>query len=341
MNVSYSHPNIRKVFISHASKNFKLADEIRAGLEKTGIECWIAPRDIPPGSSYGEEITTAIQQCLAVIFVLTEEANLSKAIANELELAFRCQRVIVPVRINPVEPANSLAFFINNTQWVDACYTPLKKRIDEIARMVAAIEIGQVPPAPQPEKKTIFGSIERRIEGLFRYKFLTLTVVLTLLLAVTSMVVFTSSKTLSRLNVEQELINQDPTTFGLVNLTVMPADESSTKKIDLRATVYLNLKDLEKAKLTWQAFYLTPGSLPTNIDISALGSFLAPGAQVLSLSVPPTIQEMVFCMTAIHPNVGKPYIAKWHFAIKPSVEGVTIIRKGVPKLEAVTLEGCL
>jgi hypothetical protein len=61
--------NASKVFISHASKNFKLADEIRSRLESIGIECWIAPRDIPLGSSYGEEITNAIKNCVAVVFV--------------------------------------------------------------------------------------------------------------------------------------------------------------------------------------------------------------------------------------------------------------------------------
>ena len=94
--------SLSKVFISHASKNFKLADEIRARLEFLGIDCWIAPRDIPPGASYGEEITKALKECVAVVFVLTEQANASKAVANELEMAFRFQRLIVPVRIQPI-----------------------------------------------------------------------------------------------------------------------------------------------------------------------------------------------------------------------------------------------
>jgi hypothetical protein len=74
-----------KVFVSHASRNFRAADDLRARLEELGIPCWIAPRDIPAGSSYGEEITAAIQSAVAVVLILTEEADASRGVASELE----------------------------------------------------------------------------------------------------------------------------------------------------------------------------------------------------------------------------------------------------------------
>lgn len=187
-----------KVFISHASRNFRAADDLRARLEELDIPCWIAPRDIPAGSSYGEEITGAIQTAVAVILILTEEANASRGVASELELAFRFQRVIIPVRLRPVEPSSGLAFYVNNTQWVDACYTPLKQRVQEIARILNAVAAGSKPPLPAPEQWTLLGAAERRIEGLIRYKFLTLTLGFAVLAGAGVAGVLLSGKTLSR-----------------------------------------------------------------------------------------------------------------------------------------------
>lgn len=165
---------ISKIFISHASLNFRLADEIRSLLEGHDIPCWIAPRDIPAGSSYAEQITLAIKNASALVIVLTEEANISRAVANELEMAFRYQKVIIPVRLRQIQPADSIALFINNAQWVDAFHTPLKQRVREIARIVNALAAGLPFPAAEPERRTLLGALERRIETFFRYKAITL-----------------------------------------------------------------------------------------------------------------------------------------------------------------------
>jgi hypothetical protein len=44
------------VFISHSSADKRAADAACALLEARGIKCWIAPRDIRPGSDWGESI---------------------------------------------------------------------------------------------------------------------------------------------------------------------------------------------------------------------------------------------------------------------------------------------
>ena len=39
------------VFLSHSARDRSYADAIRAKLESRGIRCWIAPRDIRPGTT--------------------------------------------------------------------------------------------------------------------------------------------------------------------------------------------------------------------------------------------------------------------------------------------------
>ena len=75
------------VFISYSSKDKEIANAIREFLEKKGIVCWIAPRNIPPGATYAESIIGAINKCRLVILVFSSNANQSGHVKNEIEHA--------------------------------------------------------------------------------------------------------------------------------------------------------------------------------------------------------------------------------------------------------------
>jgi TIR domain len=47
------------VFISYSTQDKPAADALCAILEKNGVRCWIAPRDIMPGSDWGGSIVGA------------------------------------------------------------------------------------------------------------------------------------------------------------------------------------------------------------------------------------------------------------------------------------------
>jgi hypothetical protein len=162
----------KSVFISHSGKNFSVADELRSALETRGVCCWIAPRDVPPGYQYGAAIVEAIRECSIVVLLLTEDSNQSKPVENEIECAFRNQKVIVPIRLRNVKPSTGLEFFISNAQWVDAFVTPLKTRVEQIINIVHALEMNQPIPEPEPEKRTLLGTVELFLERTLRHKIL-------------------------------------------------------------------------------------------------------------------------------------------------------------------------
>ncbi len=334
---------VHKVFISHASKNHALADDIRRRLEELELPCWIAPRDIPPGSSYGSEIVSAIESCLAVVVVLTDEANASRAVANELELAFRNQRVIIPVRLKPVQPASSLAFFVNNTQWVDAFHTPLKDRVPELARLLEAIRAGSAPPSPAPEKKTFVAKLERQIEGLIRYKLLTAIVAVSFLAVLGIASALMSGKSVSMLEAEQAKIAQDPASFGLVNLALADELVAGSNRLSLRATVYVNLADPVASGVKWKAYAKSSNSDTQIIDVKALESIRAAGAQMINFEVSglSPAGTVVFCMIGKHPTLGSLHTAKWSFSIEPSAGAAPVIsRASPPQLSPATPGDC-
>ncbi len=143
------------VFISYASKDKTAADAVCARLEAAGIRCWIAPRDITPGTSYGEAIIEAIHGLKVMVLVFSSNANLSAHIPKEVERAVSSGVTIIPFRIEDVAPGKSLDYFIGSVHWLDAMTPPLEKHLDALAATVRKLlpakqgEPG-APAAPTP-----------------------------------------------------------------------------------------------------------------------------------------------------------------------------------------------
>ena len=125
------------VFISYSSQDAAAAEGIRAGLESRGIKCWIAPRDIVPGSDWGDSILRAITASRAVVFILSSHANAKQQqIKRELNHALSMSVPIIPVRIEDVKPADSLQYYLSVTQGLDA-FSDSSEAVDRVADAVA------------------------------------------------------------------------------------------------------------------------------------------------------------------------------------------------------------
>ena len=141
------------VFVSHSSKDKLVADAVCARLESAGIRCWIAPRDIVPGTSYGEAIISAIRSAKVMVLVLSSNANSSGHIPKEVERAVSNGVAILPFRIEDVMPDKSLDYFIGSVHWLDAMTPPLEKHLDDLAETVRKLIQPIAFPAtaaPQP-----------------------------------------------------------------------------------------------------------------------------------------------------------------------------------------------
>jgi formylglycine-generating enzyme required for sulfatase activity len=109
-----------RLFISYASEDASIADGIRSGLEQAGVVCWIAPRDIEPGTSFPAAITAAIDSCSAQVLLLTAQSNASRHVLSEVEHAFNAGKPIIAVLIGKITPSPDLQYFISTTHWFDA-----------------------------------------------------------------------------------------------------------------------------------------------------------------------------------------------------------------------------
>ena len=124
------------VFISYSSKGKTVADAVCARLEAVGIRCWIAPRDVLAGTSYGEAIIEAIHTAKVMVLVFSSNANTSGHIPKEVERAVSNGLTILPFRIENVPPGKSLDYFIGSVHWPHAMTPPMEKHLDDLAATV-------------------------------------------------------------------------------------------------------------------------------------------------------------------------------------------------------------
>jgi hypothetical protein len=124
------------VMISYAKVDKPTADAICSRLENIGIRCWIAPRDILPGKEWGEAIIDAIEGCAIMVLVFSSSSNNSMQVLRELERAAHGNKVIIPFRIEGIEPAKSMQFFLSVPHWLDAFTPPLEEHIEKLGQTV-------------------------------------------------------------------------------------------------------------------------------------------------------------------------------------------------------------
>jgi hypothetical protein len=99
-------------FISYSNQDKAIADAACAILENAGTRCWIAPRDVPPGSEWAAAIVGAIDQCRVLVLIFSAHANISNQIHREVERAVSKSIPIFPLRIEDVAPSRSMEYFL-------------------------------------------------------------------------------------------------------------------------------------------------------------------------------------------------------------------------------------
>jgi tetratricopeptide (TPR) repeat protein len=110
----------RPVFISYATEDRKRALNVCGEIERRGVQCWIACRDVAPGRNYQEEIVRSVRSARALVLVFSEAANNSDEIKKELSIASRHDVPVMTLRIEDVEPSDAFAYELSTRQWIDA-----------------------------------------------------------------------------------------------------------------------------------------------------------------------------------------------------------------------------
>ena len=90
----------RTVFLSYASPDAAVANQVCEYLESHGVSCWMAPRDVKPGAAYADAIVRAINEASALVLVLSGAAMESEYVSREVERAASKHKPVVVFRVD-------------------------------------------------------------------------------------------------------------------------------------------------------------------------------------------------------------------------------------------------
>jgi len=107
------------VFVSYASQDAAVAEAVVAALERHGVKCWIAPRDVVPGTLYADEIVRAINEAAAVVLILSAQAEASPHVGKEIERASSKGRRIIALHTDSAPLPRSFEYFLSESQWIE------------------------------------------------------------------------------------------------------------------------------------------------------------------------------------------------------------------------------
>ncbi len=124
------------VFISYSNQDKTIADAVCATLEMANIRCWIAPRDILSGEIWPEAIGRAISTSRIMVLIFSSNSNNSQDVANELILAVKSKVIVVPLKIDDIEPKGVLQYYLAGTHWLDALSPPTEKNLRELTDII-------------------------------------------------------------------------------------------------------------------------------------------------------------------------------------------------------------
>lgn len=127
------------VFVSHSSIDKEVADELVSRLEEKGIKCWIAPRDILPGSEWAASINNAISEAKIMIVIYSENSASSTQVPKELTIADRKDKFIIPYMVDNTELFGSFEYFFTGAHWISADPRNNDFKIDELYGVISGV----------------------------------------------------------------------------------------------------------------------------------------------------------------------------------------------------------
>lgn len=127
------------VFISHSSIDKEVADKVCAALEAKGLTCWIAPRDIVPGSEWAVAISNAIAEIKAMVVIYSSNTQQSTQVPKEIALAEKRGKCILPYKIDDAELTGAFEYYLSGSHWIVASPEKNDYKLDEMYGVIVGM----------------------------------------------------------------------------------------------------------------------------------------------------------------------------------------------------------
>jgi TolB-like protein len=128
------------VFVSYASPDAAVANSIVENLERHGLKCWIAPRDVVPGTLYADGIVGAIDESKILVLILSKDAVASAHVGRELERAASKRHPIIALKVDAAPLTRAFEYFLNQSQWIEVgegASVAIQKLVEAVGKHLA------------------------------------------------------------------------------------------------------------------------------------------------------------------------------------------------------------
>lgn len=140
------------IFISYAHQDKLTAELVCSTLEANGVACWIAPRDVTPGSRWATEIVDAIEGTKIFLLVFSSSTLSSDHVMREIVCAVENNTRILPLRLENVKPTGQFAFYLSPLHWQGLIGEPLGAQLISLVEAVYSIlGRGSLPTLSLPD----------------------------------------------------------------------------------------------------------------------------------------------------------------------------------------------
>jgi formylglycine-generating enzyme required for sulfatase activity len=147
-------PDQKDAFISYSTRDTERAQRVCDLLEQQGLTCWIAPRDVRRGYEYKAEIVNGIENSRLMVLLLSKNANESKHVHREVNIADESGKPILPVRLEKINPSANLKYVLSAQQYFEALEETFEKEIRLLAEAIKERAGKTLKPSPEKDSVT-------------------------------------------------------------------------------------------------------------------------------------------------------------------------------------------
>ncbi len=136
-------------FVSYASVDRPRTMQIVDVVRSQGLEVWIDQAGIAGGTSYGTEIANALRDADAVVLIASDASLASKNVRQEIMLAWRYDKPIIPLILHPLVFPDDVAYWLEGSQWIEVLDREPDEWLPKLRQALARHGIGRVANVPE------------------------------------------------------------------------------------------------------------------------------------------------------------------------------------------------
>jgi uncharacterized protein (TIGR03067 family) len=118
-----------------------------------------------PRHRVGAAIIGGMDASKLMVLIFSAHANQSAQVRREVERAIGKGLIVLPFRIEDVNPAGAMEYALSNTHWLDGFTPPLERQFDRLANSVKALLANDRGEKSEPPDRAVISPVPTRPYG--------------------------------------------------------------------------------------------------------------------------------------------------------------------------------